>query len=65
MLDCYINSATHGAICNGMILRILGKGLDKPEVVEYEDLKRFVTDRYIMGNAAWQKVNGKTNARTR
>jgi len=59
MLDCYINSATHGAICNGMILRILAKGLDKPEVVEYEDLKRFVTDRYIMGNAAWQKVNGK------
>ena len=59
MLDCYINSATHGAICNGMILRILGKGLDRPDVVDYEDLRRFVTDRYMMGNASWQKVNGK------
>ncbi len=59
MLDCYVNSATHGAICNGMILRILGKGLDRTDVVDYEDLKRFVTDRYMMGNASWQKVNGK------
>lgn len=59
LLDLFLNSPTQGAVLNALIRMVYGKGLNIPNVISEDDLRKIVTDFVIFGNWTGQKVNGK------
>lgn len=54
LLDIFVNSPTHNAIVNSVAFMTFGKGLNVQDLIEPDDLRKYVQDWGIFGNAALQ-----------
>lgn len=59
LLDMFVNSTTHNAICNSIALLLYGNGLNKENVISADDARKVLKDFYIFGNGALQIVKGQ------